>query len=108
MMYVLHFYAGTHKASLRSKLESALNAGVPVFVSECSICDASGNGGIDYDSAQSWLDLLNDRGVSFLAWSLSNKNETSALIQPGCSKTGGWTEDDLSETGRWFRKAIQG
>ena len=39
-----------------------------------------GNGGIDYDSAQSWLDLLNDRGVSFLAWSLSNKNETSALI----------------------------
>lgn len=108
VMYVLHFYAGTHKASLRSKLESALNAGVPVFVSECSICDASGNGGIDYDSAQSWLDLLNDRGVSFLAWSLSNKNETSALIQPGCSKTGGWTEDDLSETGRWFRKAIQG
>lgn len=108
VMYVFHFYAGTHKASLRSKLESALNAGVPVFVSECSICDASGNGGIDYDSAQSWLDLLNDRGVSFLAWSLSNKNETSALIQPGCSKTGGWTEDDLSETGRWFRKAIQG
>lgn len=108
VMYVLHFYAGTHKVSLRSKLESALNAGVLVFVSECSICDASGNGGIDYDSAQSWLDLLNDRGVSFLAWSLSNKNETSALIQPGCSKTGGWTEDDLSETGRWFRKAIQG
>lgn len=108
VMYVLHFYAGTHKASLRSKLESALNAGVPVFVSECSICDASGNGGIDYDSAQSWLDLLNDRGVSFLAWSLSNKNETSALIQPGCSKTGGWTEDDLSETGRWFKQAIHG
>lgn len=34
VMYVLHFYAGTHKASLRSKLESALNAGVPVFVSD--------------------------------------------------------------------------
>lgn len=108
VMYVLHFYAGTHKNEVRSKLISALEAGVPAFVSECSICDASGNGGIDYDSAESWLELLNDRGVSFLAWSLSNKNETSSLIRPGCSKISGWTEDDLSETGKWFKKAIKG
>ena len=108
VVYTLHFYAGTHKENLRTKLSNALNAGIPVFVSECSICDASGNGGIDYDSAQAWLDLLNANSVSFIAWSLSNKAETSALINASCAKTSGWSEDDLSETGKWFLHAIKG
>ena len=108
VLYIMHFYAGTHKDNLRNKLTAALDAGVPVFVSECSICDASGNGGIDYDSAQAWLDLLNQNSVSFLAWSLSNKAETSALINSSCDKLSGWSEEDLSETGQWFRKAIKG
>jgi len=105
--YALHFYAATHKDAIRNKLISAMDNGVPVFVSECSICDASGNGGIDYGSADEWLNLLNSRGVSFLAWSLCNKAETASLIQSGCSKTSGWSEDDLSETGKWFRNAIR-
>lgn len=106
VMYALHFYAGTHKEYVRNKMITALDAGVPVFVSECSICEGSGNGGIDYNSAEEWLNLLNSRGVSFIAWNLSNKNETSALIQPGCTKLSGWTQDDLSETGKWFKNAI--
>lgn len=105
--YALHFYAATHTDYIRNKLSSAMDNGVPVFVSECSICDASGNGGIDYGSADAWLDLLNSRGVSFLAWSLCNKGETSALINSGCDKTSGWNESDLSDTGRWFRNAIR-
>lgn len=106
VMYALHFYAGTHKDNIRNKLTKALNNGVPVFVSECSICDASGNGGIDYTSANEWVDLLNSNGVSFIAWSLSNKNETSALISPNCSKLSGWSDDELSETGKWFKNVI--
>jgi endoglucanase len=108
VMYTLHFYAGTHKDALRNKLIKAADAGLPVFVSECSICDASGNGGIDYDSAGAWLELMNQRKISFVAWSLSNKNETSALIKSSCSKLSGWNTDDLSETGNWFRTAIKG
>lgn len=107
VMYVLHFYAATHRDDLRNKLISAKNAGVPIFVSECSICDASGNGGIDYDSADKWLSLMNENNISFVAWSLSNKNETSALIRSDCSKLDGWSESDLTETGKWFRNAIK-
>lgn len=106
VMYVLHFYAGTHKESLRNKLITALDAGVPVFVSECGICDASGNGEIDYESAQEWLDLLNDRGISFVAWNLSNKNESSSLLRPDCSALSGWSDEELSESGRWFKAVI--
>ena len=108
VMYVAHFYAGTHKENIRNKISTALNAGVPVFISECSICDASGNGGIDYASANEWLDFMNSNQLSFIAWSLSNKAETSALISSGCSAKSGWSDGDLSEMGRWFKSAISG
>lgn len=107
VMYALHFYAGTHKDWIRNKLTAALDEGVPVIVSECSICDASGNGGIDYSSAEEWMSILNSRGVSVIAWSLSNKNETSALISSGCDKLSGWSDDELSDTGRWFKEAFR-
>lgn len=106
VMYTLHFYAATHKDGIREKLTRALDASVPAFVSECSITDASGNGSIDGESAAAWLELLNGRNVSFVAWSLSNKNETSALIAPSAQATSGWADDDLSDAGRWFKEAI--
>ena len=92
---------------LRAKLERALDAGTPVFISEFSICDASGNGEIDYESAEAWRALILRRGLSYIGWNLSNKNESSALIRPDCRKTSAWTESDLSETGRWLRDVIR-
>lgn len=107
-MYVLHFYAATHRDDLRNKLKRAVENGVPVFVSECSICDASGNGGIDYNSAAEWAKLFKQYNISYIAWNISNKGETSALISPSCNKTSGWTADELSETGKWWRKLMRG
>lgn len=108
VMYTFHFYAATHKDDLRRRLKSALDKGLPVYISECSICDASGNGAIDEESARAWFDLINSYQLSYNAWSLANKNETSALIRPDCQKTSGWSEEDLSDTGRWFRKIMRG
>ncbi|MCM1118071.1 MAG: cellulase family glycosylhydrolase [bacterium] len=104
IMYTLHFYAATHKEDLRGNLEKALKDGVPVFVSECSICDASGNGGIDEKSAKEWVELLDKYDVSFVAWSLCNKNETAALVDSGCGKLSDWSDQELSDTGRWFKE----
>lgn len=104
IMYTLHFYAATHKADLRENLEKALKDGLPVFVSECSICDASGNGGIDEKSAQAWVDLMDQYDVSYIAWAVSNKNETAALIKNSCSKLSDWSDSELSDTGRWFKE----
>lgn len=102
IMYVFHFYAATHKDDLRNKVIKALDDGLAVFISEFSICDASGNGGIDYDSAQKWLDVINTYGLSYVGWNLSNKNETSAILKPSCKKLSGYTMDDLSDTGKWL------
>ena len=108
VMYTVHFYAAAHKESLRSAVESAVEHGIPVLVSECSICDASGNGGIDYDSAEAWKNLLESHKIGMVGWNLSNKNETSAMILPSCRKTGGWSDDELSQTGLWFKNCYSG
>ena len=108
VMYALHFYAATHGQYLRDKAEQAIKAGTPVFVSEFSICDASGNGGIDYNSANEWKSLINKYNLSYAGWSLSNKAETSALIKSGIGALYGWTTEQLSDTGIWLRQMISG
>ncbi len=102
IMYTLHFYAATHTDWLRDTMEAAIAAGLPVFVSEYGICDASGNGAIDEAQAEQWVNAMDACGVSYVAWNLSNKNETSAIIKSGCSKTSGFTENGLSDSGKWL------
>jgi len=106
IMYTLHFYAATHKDDLRNTLKSAIDSGLPVFVSEFSICDASGNGAIDITSADAWFKLLDDYNISYAAWSLCNKNESASLLDSSCSKTSGYTDSDLSDTGKYIFEKI--
>lgn len=107
IMYTLHFYAATHKDDLRQTLSDAVCAGLPIFVSEFGICDASGNGAIDTEQADTWLSLLDLYEISYVAWNLSNKEESSALLKSGCSKTSGFTEDDLSTSGSWLYQKLR-
>ena len=102
VMFALHFYAATHKDNIRQKARNAISRGIPVFISEFSICDASGNGSIDYQSAAEWKSLIKDYNLSFMGWSLCNKNETSAIIKQYVTKTDGFTESDLTDSGRWL------
>jgi endoglucanase len=106
VMYSLHFYAATHKQDLRLKLVKALSDKTPVFISECSICDASGNGTVDRESGQEWMDLIYRYGLSYVEWNLSNKDEASAILKPSCSKTSGYTDADLTETGKWYKDVM--
>lgn len=108
IMYTLHFYAATHKDDLRNTMVNAIGDGLPVFVSEYGICDASGNGGLDKDSAQKWVDVMNEYGVSYVCWALANKNESAALIKSSCSKTSQFSNEDLSESGKWLFQTLTG
>lgn len=101
LMYTLHFYAGTHGQWLRDRADSAIKAGLPIFVSEWGVSSADGSGGVYLKESQEWLDFLSQRGISWANWSLCDKNETSAALKPGTSSTAKWTEQDLSESGRF-------
>ena len=108
IMYTLHFYAATHQADLRERLRTAVEGGLPVFVTEFGICEASGDGKIDYDSADAWVELMDELNVSYICWNLSNKKETAALFKPSCKKTAGFTLDDLSDAGLWLVDTLGG
>lgn len=102
IMYALHFYAATHKADLRNKMTAAINKGLPVFVTEYGICDASGNGAIDKKEADRWIKTMDEYGVSYIAWNLSNKQESSSIIKSSCPKVSGFKKSELSDEGRWL------
>ena len=103
ILYALHFYAGTHKDELRSRMERCIQGGLPVIVSEFGMCDASGNGANDFESAKKWMDLIEKHNVSFFCWNLANKNEASSVFKASCMKTADWTEEDMNESGKWIR-----
>lgn len=108
IMYALHFYAATHTDSLRNTMTAAIDAGLPVFVTEYGICDASGNGAIDEYQAKEWIKTMNSYNVSYVAWNLSNKSETSAMLSSSCNKTSGFSESDLSASGKWVYEMLTG
>ena len=103
-MYALHFYAGTHNDSLRSKASEAMTK-IPLFVSEWGVSDASGNGGIYLEEAQRWIDFMNQNNLSWACWSLSNKNESSALLLPSSSVY--ISDEYLSEAGKFIKQNCQ-
>ena len=87
-------------------MTEAVGNGLPVFVSEYGICDAGGSGDIDETQANLWIEAMNSCGISYVAWNLSNKEETSAILQSTCTKTSGFTQDDLSASGIWLYRML--
>jgi len=107
IMYVVHFYAATHKEWLRERVENCINAGLPIFISEFAECDASGNGEVDQVQGDAWMDLIEKYNLSYFCWNLANKAETSSVINTDCAKSSGWTREELTETGRWILSYFQ-
>ena len=102
IMYTMHFYAATHKDDMRQRLENACAAGLPVFISEFSISEASGSGYLDTAEGEKWMELINRYGLSYVGWSFCNKNESSALLRQDCTGLMNFTAADLSPAGQWL------
>lgn len=100
LMYTCHFYAGTHGGWLRERIDGAIKAGLPIFVSEWGASKADGSGGVFERETEEWLAFLNERKISWCGWSLCDKNETSAALVPGASPAGGFSERELSPSGK--------
>jgi len=107
--YTLHFYAGTHKDSLRGIAQSALDLGAPLFITEfgLTIADGGSDGLIDTVETKIWLDWADSNGISWVNWSIVDKGEASAALISGASVEGGWAEEALSESGKWIRNRLR-
>lgn len=104
--YALHFYAGTHKKSLREKSIAALDKGVAIFVSEWGTSYADASGPVFYDETREWIAFTDDHGLSWCNWSVADKNETTSVLKSNASEKGGWSLNDLTESGKFVRSLI--
>lgn len=101
IMYALHFYANDHTDWLRERASSCINAGLPVFISEFNITDASGNANINTNQGDLWMELIDKYNLSYMCWNLSASGQACSVISESDSDLSGWKKSDLSETGKW-------
>lgn len=105
--YTLHFYAGSHREELRDKAQAALNAGAALIVTEWGTSEATGDGPIDEAEVRRWWDFMEANQLSHANWSIADKVETTAALQPGASGAGGWSEAQLTPSGALVRNRLR-
>jgi len=107
LMYTVHFYAATHKQSLRDRCNYALSKGIPIFASETAGMEATGNGPINHEEWQTWIDWMEQNQMSWVIWSISDKNETCSMLTPEAESKGEWSEKYLKESGKLTRAYLR-
>jgi len=117
--YVLHFYSSTpgHQG-LRARADSAMTAGIALFVSEWGNSTNSGGGELNTAYMDTFMNWMLDKKLSWCNWSLSDIPESSAALRNGtwnaqgmiahsiASTDGGWADSDLSQSGLFVRNKI--
>ncbi len=107
IMYTMHFYAATHEAWLRDRTDDAIASGIPIFVSECGGSEANGDGRLGTEEWETYVEWMESRKISWVAWSVSDKNETCSMLLPRAEAEGNWTDDLLKPWGRLARNSIR-
>lgn len=109
IVYSCHFYSGSHGEELRRKIDYCISKNIPVFVSECGLTDASGNGNVYFDKFQEWINYLNNNNISWLYWSFSNKNESSAILNSSYSPNAGNSDlnNYLTDSGQFIKNVFK-
>lgn len=107
VMYTLHFYAATHKQDLRDRGTYALKKGLPLFISESAGMEASGNGPLNDEEWLKWIEWAEKNKISWVTWSVSDKDETCSVLYPSANANGQWTEKDLKESGVKVRSLLK-
>lgn len=108
LVYTLHFYAQIHQEDLRTAATNALETGCPLFISEWG----TGFEILDLDSSKKWLDWADEHKLSNANWGVYDKagEANAALVYPANESAvdGHWTNEELSESGRWVRAYLRG
>ena len=107
IMYTMHFYAATHGKELRDRTDEAIKKGLPVFISESAGMEATGDGPLDMKAWQEYIDWMESRKLSWLTWSVSDKDETCSILKKSAKSEGQWMSEDLKESGIKVREFLR-
>lgn len=96
LLYSLHYYATTHTQWLRDKADYARSLGLPLIMSECASMEHTGDGVINPKEWDEWMQYADRNGISWIAWSISDKDETCSMLRPSAASNGmEWSDSDL-------------
>lgn len=106
--YTLHFYAASpsHQGELRNRARTALNNGVPLFVTEWGTVEANGDGAMDAAATDEWMEFLYDNNISHANWSVSDKDEGASILVPGSNGQDGFSDSDLTDSGAYVKDQV--
>jgi len=105
--YTLHFYAASMKQWLRDRGNTAMNAGLALFVTEWGTCESTGDGTVDVTESDNWISWMESNGISWDNWSIETKSESCAALNGTASGTGGWSTSDLTTSGSYVRSKLR-
>lgn len=107
--YSFHFYATepSHQDGLRAKADKAMKMGLPLIITEWGVGEANGDGGFDMAKNKKWMEWVERNKLSWVNWNVTDKKETTALLQPGAPANGGWATDQLTPAGVYIREQLQ-
>ncbi|SDE13004.1 glycoside hydrolase family 5 protein [Glycomyces harbinensis] len=107
IMYTFHFYAASHDDYYLDGLARAADE-IPMFVTEFGTQNYSGEGANDFAMSQRYLDLMEDKGISWVNWNYSDDHRSGAVFEPGTCPGGPFTGTaNLKEAGEWIRDRIR-
>jgi endoglucanase len=98
LMYTYHFYAGSHGDGHRSVFTEASKV-LPLFVTEFGIQAASGDGPCDTVATRLWMDLCDEKKVSWCNWSFSDMPASSGILKSGTCYGTDFNESVLNPDG---------
>ncbi len=107
IMYTMHFYAGTHKKDLRDRTDAAIDKGLPVFISESAGMLATGDGPVDTKEWEAYIHWMKQKKLSWITWSVSDKDETCSVLNPSAASDGGWKDTDIKASGKMVQQYLK-
>ncbi len=107
LMYTVHFYAATHEKWLRDRTDDAIKSGLAIFVSESAGMEATGDGPLNMKAWQEYIDWMEERKISWITWSVSDKDETCSILNKSASSKGNWKDEDMKESGLKVREFLK-
>jgi hypothetical protein len=106
--YTLHFYAASHGDALRNQATTAMNNGIALMVTEWGSTNADGFGQPNQGATQQWMNFLRENNISHCNWAVADQGEGSASsLVRGASTAGGWSDAELTASGRLVKGIIQ-
>lgn len=106
IMYTYHLYTGTSDGCYKYLLNDALKNNIPVFISEWGFSPEKNSGDIDLKKGREFLEFLKENNISWINWSLSNKDESHSFIRHDVDKLSSWDDDELTSVGKFVKDAF--